>query len=218
MYATMENEKVTLDAVTRTNGRPGLAAMGRNFAALVRRRMRRAAVARQLMALDDRMLSDIGLERWQIDEVADLVVSEQQAPVLPLSTVVSTLVKTRIVQPIARAYQRHVAFRELSNLDDRLLKDIGITRGEIPAVVHALSMIEPGRDGLSTLSQDNHDMVRSLRLWNRSRFAAKDLNALDDRMLRDIGMVRGDVNEVAEELAQQSLRKPANRNRTQKAA
>lgn len=218
MYATMENEKVARDAVTRNDSRPGLVAMGRSLAALVRQRMRRAAIARQLETLDDRLLADIGLERWQINEVADLVAAESQAPVGPSSATLGTFVATRILQPIARAYQRHIAFRELSALDDRLLKDIGITRGEIPAVVHALSMIEPDRNGRSTVSQDNHDMVHTLRLWNRSRFAAKDLNALDDRMLSDIGLVRGDVNQIAEELAKQSLRKPANRNGTRQAA
>ncbi|WP_119459099.1 DUF1127 domain-containing protein [Rhodospirillaceae bacterium SYSU D60014] len=218
MYATMENEKVMRDAIARTDGRRGLAALGRNFAALMRQRVRRAAVARQLMALDDRMLSDIGLERWQINEVADRVVAEAHAPVSSPSATIGAFFKTSVVQPIVRAYQRHAAFRELSALDDRLLKDIGITRGEIPAVVHALSMIEAGRDDRIQDAQNGHDLVRSLRLWNRSRFAAKDLNALDDRTLSDIGLVRGDVNQVAEELAQQSLRKPANRNGTRQAA
>ncbi len=51
----------------------------------------------------------------------------------------------RLARGIARtagdartAYRRRQAIRELSALSDRTLKDIGIARGEIPAVISAL--------------------------------------------------------------------------------
>jgi len=97
--------------------------------------------------------------------------------------------------------ERRAAYRELSALDDRMLRDIGITRGG-----------HPGR-------HRRHDRRRPCRRRRsarggcaagaRSRAAAQDLNALDNRTLDDIGMVRGDIEWVAEELAVRSLR-PAN--------
>lgn len=38
---------------------------------------------------------------------------------------------------IVRRYKRHVAIGELSRLNDRMLRDIGVSRYEIPAVVEA---------------------------------------------------------------------------------
>jgi uncharacterized protein YjiS (DUF1127 family) len=40
-----------------------------------------------------------------------------------------------LVSGVATARRRHVAVRELEALDDRLLKDIGISRGDIPFLV-----------------------------------------------------------------------------------
>src|SRR3546814_3663193 len=50
-----------------------IAAIGGNLLSALRQRLQQASVARQLTALDDRMLADIGLERWQIGEVAHRV-------------------------------------------------------------------------------------------------------------------------------------------------
>jgi uncharacterized protein YjiS (DUF1127 family) len=44
-------------------------------------------------------------------------------------------VKTYIVEPIASAIRAEHAYRELMALDDRTLADIGISRGEISAIV-----------------------------------------------------------------------------------
>ncbi len=38
---------------------------------------------------------------------------------------------------IVRRYKRHVSIGELSRLDDHMLRDIGVSRFEIPAVVEA---------------------------------------------------------------------------------
>jgi len=40
-----------------------------------------------------------------------------------------------VVSGVIRGHRRRVAIRELLALDDRLLKDIGISRGQIPVVV-----------------------------------------------------------------------------------
>jgi|GEM_PF-4930675 len=65
----------------------------------------------------------------------------------------------RLARGIARAagdtrtaYRRRQAVRELSALSDRMLKDIGIARGEIPALISALdeATFEHGRRPAST--------------------------------------------------------------------
>ncbi len=47
--------------------------------------------------------------------------------------------------------------------------------------------------------------VRQLRVYNRSRAAVKELAAYDDRMLDDMGFVRGDIQWVAKKLANRSV-------------
>jgi len=61
------------------------------------------------------------------------------------------------------------------------------------------------------------ELVRPLRQWNRSRATAKTLNAMDDRMLSDLGMVRGDIDWVSETMARRSVG-PANTNQNPQAA
>ena len=43
---------------------------------------------------------------------------------------------TRIINSIAKAQQRRVAYWQLQNLTDKDLKDIGITRGEIKLMAY----------------------------------------------------------------------------------
>jgi uncharacterized protein YjiS (DUF1127 family) len=81
-----------------------------------------------------------------------------------------------------------------------MLADIGLRRCDIDAVV--AQMVE---EATPVAAHDHADLVRPLRLWNRSRLTAKALSALDDKMLDDMGLVRGDIDWVAEELAQRSL-------------
>lgn len=45
---------------------------------------------------------------------------------------------TIILARMRRWYRNHEAIRRLGELDDRALKDLGITRGEIPGAVRAL--------------------------------------------------------------------------------
>jgi uncharacterized protein YjiS (DUF1127 family) len=46
-----------------------------------------------------------------------------------------TWVKTHLVEPIASALEAERAYRELMALSDRELADIGVNRGDIPAIV-----------------------------------------------------------------------------------
>jgi uncharacterized protein YjiS (DUF1127 family) len=105
--------------------------------------------------------------------------------------------------------ERHAAEHELRGLDDRMLRDIGISRSDIREVA-------AGRP-ISARAEEANEALEGLRRWIRSRAAAKELNALDSRTLNDIGMVRGDIDWVAEELALRSLH-PANTNNASRVA
>lgn len=171
----------------------------------VSRALRRARIVAELQQLDDRMLADIGLQRWQIASVADNAVGPSAGSPLGL---LGRLLRDLLVEPVAAFFERQAAYRNLMALDDHLLRDIGVSRPEIPALVRKLSL--DGRLGSRTAMADG-GVIEPIRLWNRSRETARQLQALDDRMLADIGLNRGDIDGVAQELAIRSLR-PANRN------
>lgn len=203
-----ENEKVMLSrakmpATVAANADSVAAAFGALFKS-IRRPLRRASIARELTLLDDRMLADIGVRRWDIETVAETA-SAAEAPSIGAAVwhVIVTLAGT-----LGRWQERRTAYRELMDLDDRMLRDIGISRSQIPAIVaageRAFSDIPGAAEG---------DALEAFRRWNRSRTAVKELNALDNHMLNDMGLVRGDIDWVAEELAIRSLR-PANSNST----
>jgi uncharacterized protein YjiS (DUF1127 family) len=178
------------------------------FGALVEavlRPFRRRAIVRRLERLDDRMLEDIGLQRWEIGAVA-MSAAGRQAPTLSVALV--DLVAA-MAKGIVAWQERRAAERELRSLDDRMLRDIGISRADIPYVA-------AGRP-TSVKTEEAYDAIEGLRRWIRSRAVAKDLNKLDSRTLNDIGMVRGDIDWVAEELALRSLR-PANTNNASRVA
>lgn len=199
MTRLAEIEKVTLNRA-KIEGAVGQALETQTvrdaFGALVeamQRPLRHRAIVRRLERLDDRMLEDIGLQRWEIDAVAQSVTAHK-APSVAVA----------LVDLVAAAAKRIVAWqelraaeRELRRLDDRMLRDIGISRADIPHIA-------AGRP-VSAKGEEANDALDALRRWARSRAAAKELNALDSRTLNDIGMVRGDIDWVAEELALRSL-------------
>ncbi|TVS06142.1 MAG: DUF1127 domain-containing protein [Rhodobacteraceae bacterium] len=41
-------------------------------------------------------------------------------------------------------------------------------------------------------------LLATLKTWNDERITRRDLNALTDRELADIGLTRGDINDVAQ--------------------
>jgi len=172
----------------------------------LQRWMCRAAVVRELSQLDDRMLADIGIERWQIEELADRVSGNGGR------SLVGALVAT-LAAPIVRWHRRNEAYRQLASLDDRMLSDIGVARGDIPQIVGNWNGETPADP-----AEQEMPLLRGIRQWNRSRATAKALHALDNHMLDDIGLVRGDIDWVAEELAAQSAWTAANRNHEQRAA
>jgi len=176
-----------------------LADLGTALVESLRRPWRRAQLAFELARLDDRMLADIGMKRFEVETVADKA-SRNTVPSLG----------DLVVQYLSTAGKRRELRRELNALDDRMLADIGISRADIPAVVEAIGA-QPASD------EGEFDPIASIRVWNRSRETARTLASMDDRQLSDMGFVRGDIDWVAEELAIRSL-VPANSDSAPRAA
>lgn len=179
----------------------------RHFAASIRRRLanraRRNAVARELMGLSNRMLDDLGMTRADITATAKLT-ADRAYPVN--GTVLGdlrNLVDGTMVRPVADFFARRAVETTLRSLDDRMLADVGLTRADIPAIVRdthrAPKQVQTG-----------FDTVDQIRVYNRTRIAAKQLGAYDNRMLDDMGFVRGDIQWVAKKLATRSVAANAN--------
>lgn len=175
----------------------------------VRRMLRRRAVYRELMGLDERLLADIGLTRAEVAAVAHRAADEAEPRERP-SGFSPVRFASAVTAWFAEMVRRRTATAELMALDDRLLADIGLTRGQIPAVVGSAARAGWLRDEVDSL-------VRPFRLWQRGLEATRTLHTLDDRALADAGMLRAEIGWVAAELAERSLT-PANTNTAIKAA
>jgi uncharacterized protein YjiS (DUF1127 family) len=219
MTGFTEMEKAMVDRATMpvpsasVDGFARIAAFGRAIAAHWRHAARKHQVQQELALLNERMLADIGLTRGDVETIAELT-AQAYAPVeRPVMAEIGSFLRDMLVRPILRWARRRRAYQNLMALDDRILRDIGLTRDEIPALVRSLS----GEAPAWTVGGAEAE-VSSIRLWNRYRAAAKELSQLDNHMLADIGFVRGDIDWVAEELAVRSLRPAANHNTTPRAA
>jgi uncharacterized protein YjiS (DUF1127 family) len=179
----------------------------------VRRRIehnaRRRGVARELGMLSERMLEDLGLSRADVAGKASEAAQHRFPVTGSLAGDLVAFLRAGIVRPIQGWLMRREAERDLRSLDDRLLEDIGIARSDIAVVVRSMQATDEAVEG-------GFDVVRPIRVWNRSRLAFKQLAAYDDRMLDDMGMVRGDIDWVTEALANRSV--SANGNRVAHAA
>ena len=206
MYRTIANEKVVLgraempEATARKTGFGALAVFAKHVINSVRHTLEGASIARELSALNDRELADIGLARGDIPAVAWRSVTAPKAP--RLSVAFSQLVHDLVAAPAILWNRRRRAFNALSALDDRMLADIGVARAEIGEVVKGVhkSVSYPAM---------SLDLVAPITAWNRARQTANQLYRLEDRMLADIGVVRGDIEWLASEVA---LKAAANRN------
>ena len=178
-------------ALSRPAGRPTLVD-------ILTRPFRRAQIARELRMLDDRMLRDIGLTRSDIDHVAEESVDSRERIVVALAKL--------LVRKIVAWSSRRDAYRRLMGLDDRMLADIGLSRAEIPAVVKAMGgPALPAAEGSFEAK-----VILPLRQWNLWRDAHRQLGRLDNHMLSDIGLARGDIDQPAG----CATAKPANANST----
>jgi uncharacterized protein YjiS (DUF1127 family) len=90
------------------------------------------------------------------------------------------------------------------SMDDRMLADIGMTRYDAAEYVRRFGreVQEPLPEALAAMEQD---LTAPLRMWNRARLTARQLDELTDRQLVDIGVVRGDIDELAQEVARKAV-------------
>jgi uncharacterized protein YjiS (DUF1127 family) len=210
----MINEKVAVSVARET----GFAALNRFGAVLVnsvRRHFKRAAIERELARLDNRMLGDLGLARSEIGFVA------QQAVAVPgegtLFQEFSRLVFNLVVRPTIEWSRRREIYDQLMSMDDRMLADIGMTRYDAAEYVRRLGreVQEPLPETLAAMEQD---VTAPIRAWNRARLTARQLHELSDRQLMDIGVVRGDIAELAQEVARKAVANFNAQSETPKAA
>jgi uncharacterized protein YjiS (DUF1127 family) len=102
----------------------------------LRYRMHYQRILGELAPLDDDVLSDIGLPRWDIGTYA-----HQRAalrwPVRSLKTSLSE-VAAALWRAVERSRERRRAYNALMMLDDRALKDIGLSRCQVPWITEAM--------------------------------------------------------------------------------
>ncbi|MFO1061761.1 MAG: DUF1127 domain-containing protein [Dongiaceae bacterium] len=203
-------------AATTMQAAPGrLDAAVAAFAAARQRAAQRRHMIDELESLDDHVLADIGLRRDDIAEAVDRVVGPKGPSLAAIAAEAGLGLAQTLGNALTGWYRRQRAYDELMALDDAMLRDIGVNRGEIPLIVARLSR-SPEAMPIQSWRLDE-ELVRPIRQWNRSRQTARTLQSLDDHMLTDIGLVRGEIDEVAETMAAKSLQ-PANANQTSRAA
>jgi uncharacterized protein YjiS (DUF1127 family) len=186
--------------VARETGIAAFSRFGRAVANAVRKHFKRAAIERELSRLDNRMLEDLGLTRGEIGYVAKTAVEDLQTGTLFAEF--SRLLVNLFVRPVLSWNNRRKVYDTLMAMDDRMLADIGLSRYEIADYVRNLG------DSHETLPEGfvgmEQDVIAPFRTWNRARLTARQLNDLTDRQLLDIGVVRGEIGDLAQEVARKA--------------
>lgn len=107
----------------------------------------------------------------------------------------------RAVDAVRRWDAKRIAVRELSAMDDRLLRDIGVSRDEIKDVVDRAERMGSAARGELLAGFVRTAIVEPFRRWRLRTRTRAELSALDDSMLRDIGIERGQIDGIAEAVA-----------------
>jgi len=188
-------------AVTKETGLAAFARFGRALSSAVRRTYARIQLENELYALDDRSLNDIGVGRGSIPALAREALPAGDES---LFAEFSRLVVNGVLRPAIDWNRRRKARATLEALDDRLLADIGLARFEIEAHVARLSGAINGPLP-ATVQAMEEDVTAPLKAWSAARATAKELSRLTDRQLMDIGVIRGDIDELAGNLAERGL-------------
>lgn len=116
---------------------------------------------------------------------------------------------------LRRGRARRATLAELSRLDDRMLRDIGVDPSNVEGAVDRLITPRPADSTghLGDVVRHLDSLMVPLRRWDLSRRAAGEMARLPESVLADLGYVRGDMDWVPEELASRRLaRRPANAN------
>lgn len=203
MNRIMINQNVTstgaqTPAVTREIGFAAFARFGKALTNTARRIYARTQLENELYGLDDRSLNDIGVGRGSIPALAREAVPAGEDS--DLFAEFSRLVVNGVMRPVIDWNRRRKARATLSALDDRLLADIGLARYEIDAHVARLSGAINGPLPAAVVAMEV-DVTAPLKAWSAARATVKELSRLTDRQLQDIGVIRGDISVLADNLA-----------------
>ncbi len=183
----------------------GLAMLGRLLSRSVILPLRRAAQIRRTTAdlrqLDNRLLSDIGLRR---EDIGYLAAQTSQAPTP------SPVAERRVPGALRTRIRRWRTRRELEALTDQVLCDIGVRRSEIPALVNQLygQNDGPAAGAVSATAPSTGahlpaalaDVLGVLRVRFRRWHTRRELQALSDHVLNDIGVRRSEIRALANQL------------------
>jgi uncharacterized protein YjiS (DUF1127 family) len=96
-----------------------------------------------------------------------------------------------------RRREQAAAVRELQQLDDRSLSDIGISRHDISALVHGARRAGPALRGAMLVRFVEEKLLQPFSTWRLRARTRRELMALDDTALRDIGIERGQIEGIA---------------------
>ena len=109
-------------------------------------------------------------------------------------TEIAWMVRHKVILPLRQRIQSRRAVAELHALNDRALRDIGIERGQIETLVDAIKIDVP------SAPRPVVGPIAALRRWIVRRRAINELQALDDRMLEDIGLVRAHIADFVHDM------------------
>ena len=174
----------------------GLGGVVAHAVAYAKDRLQKRWAMRTLYAMDDRMLADIGIERF---EIKGLVYGEPAGRTEPSFW-------QDLTQKLAQVRQRRAAIQALNRLPDHLLADIGIERHMIEEQVDRHIGLSGARaETPATAAKGTATAGDKLRQWNLSRKAAGQMARLDPELLDDLGYIKGDIDWVPEVLAERQV-------------
>ena len=108
-----------------------IAGLFRGVTASLKSKIVARRTCRHLYQLDDRLLTDIGINRY---EIQDVVGGRSSIDFGAVFAALLTPVRYG-VEYFKERNQRYSVYRQLSTLDDRMLEDIGMTRYDVEAIV-----------------------------------------------------------------------------------
>ncbi len=165
--------------------KPGLVSQ---LATAWRRANARRTTLRQLSHLEGRLLRDIGVEPSTLAEAVNAAVAQRvQAKPSLLS---------RLVTAWRRAQARRTTIQQLSHLEDRVLRDIGLEPGTLVETVDAaVYQREPSyhHDNHGALASVGRAVMQPFEAVRRAFAKLDDLQRLNDHLLADVGISRADL-------------------------
>jgi len=127
------------------------------------------------------------------DEINALVREAQQMRAAVIGNAIAGVIAALVIRYRNWSEHRKTVY-ELQHLDDRMLADIGVTREQIAEIVDGTDETE-NRGGFRAWFAAK--ILAPARRWRVKVRTSRELSALDDSMLRDIGIERGQIEGIA---------------------